>query len=130
MLRPVVKPNRSCHSAHSVNIQAAMTPLTSITSSAHTTMLCYAMLCYGYLKFLDEVFITRQQLSKHMKDCKGLMTDEAEKPTSGHMKGAPSSLGFKKKKQDQESAVQLTAGLPDTSTNKLPSELAHEPAPQ
>ena len=57
-------------------------------------------------KCLDEVFITRQQLSKHMKGCKVVTTDEVEKPTSGHMKGAPSSSGSKKKKKKHKTKSQ------------------------
>ena len=55
---------------------------------------------YKCRKCLDEVFINGQQLSKHMKCCKGLMSYDVGKPTSSQVKGAPSSSsGLKKKKK-------------------------------
>ena len=61
---------------------------------------------YGCGKCLDEVFITRQQLSKHMKGCKGLMTDEVEKPTFSCVKGASSSSSGSKKKKKHKAKSQ------------------------
>ena len=84
---------------------------------------------YGCGKCLDEVFITGQQLSNHMKGCKGLVTDEAEKPTSSHMKGAPSSLCSKKKKKHKtksqlSDSQQDSQTLPPTSS-KVSSHMSH-----
>ena len=74
-------------------------------------------------KCLDEVFITGQQLSKDLKGCKGLMTDDAkEKLITGCMAGAPSSSsGSKKKKKHKTKSQQFdlqqdSQTLPPTSS--------------
>ena len=117
MQRQVVKPSGSCHSAHSVSIQAAMTHLISITSSVRTTMLTMGV------GSVDEVFITRQQLSKHMKGCKGLMTDDAKKkPTTGRMELLPLRVKKKEETLDQESVVPTRSGTPRHSHQQAPKQ--------
>ena len=57
---------------------------------------------YRCRKCLDAVFTSRQQLSRHMKKCKGLTTDRVKgKPSPSHVKGM-SPLSSKKKKHKKK----------------------------
>ena len=78
---------------------------------------------YGCRKCLNEVFTTGQQLTMHMKQCKGLtMGGVKEKPATSHAEGAPSSSTNSKKKKKhktkshQQDSQQDSQTLPPTSS--------------
>ena len=70
-------------------------------------IVCAHYVSYGCRKCLDEVFLTGQWLTMHMKPCKGLTKDEAkEKPATSHTKGASSSSSNSKKKKKHKTKSQ------------------------